>query len=122
MTEYLAEAERLKHFGPASPSETRELPPSVPLVDASQVPSTIFQDAAEPPSLCSDASAGVVSNLKQLDELWFEALKRFGVPFLADSDFGAADAFFVPVPGRWRTFGLENWLSQPRQGLRVDTT
>lgn len=60
-----------------------------------------------------DASAALANDLERLDELWSEGLSKLGGPFLAGSQFCAADAFLVPVAGRLRTFGLEEWMSQP---------
>jgi len=49
-------------------------------------------------ALCAD--------LARIDEIWSEGLARFGGPFLAGENFGAADAFFAPVVFRNQTFGL----------------
>jgi glutathione S-transferase len=51
-------------------------------------------------------SEGLQDNLKRLDELWNEGLKRFGGPFLAGDSFCAVDAFFAPVAFRVQTFNL----------------
>jgi glutathione S-transferase len=56
-------------------------------------------------------SEGLQDNLKRLDELWNEGLKRFGGPFLAGDSFCAVDAFFAPVAFRIQTFNLP--LSEP---------
>ncbi len=45
-------------------------------------------------------------DLERIEELWAEGLSRFGGPFLAGAAFTAADAFFVPVAFRVRTYGL----------------
>jgi len=41
---------------------------------------------------------------ERLDELWTEALARFGGPFLCGGEFGAVDAFFAPFVLRCRTY------------------
>ena len=46
-------------------------------------------------------------DIARLSELWGEGLKRFGGPFLAGSDFSAADAFYAPVAFRVRTYDLD---------------
>ena len=45
-------------------------------------------------------------DLARIDELWTEGPSRFGGPFLAGAGFSIADAFFVPVAFRVRTYGL----------------
>jgi len=48
---------------------------------------------------------GVRSDLERVQALWTEALQASGGPFLFGA-FGIADAFFAPVAGRIRTYGL----------------
>jgi glutathione S-transferase len=47
----------------------------------------------------------VRADLERVQALWTDALKASGGPFLF-GDFGIADAFFAPVAGRIRTYGL----------------
>jgi glutathione S-transferase len=49
--------------------------------------------------------AGVRSDLQRVQALWTDALQASGGPFLFGA-FGIADAFFAPVAGRIRTYGL----------------
>lgn len=51
-------------------------------------------------------SDDLAQDLKRLDELWREGLQQFGGPFLAGTDFCAADAFFAPVAFRLQTYNL----------------
>ena len=51
-------------------------------------------------------SAELDADLARLAELWQEGLGRFGGPFLAGSDFTAADAFYAPMAFRLQTYGL----------------
>jgi glutathione S-transferase len=46
-------------------------------------------------------------DVKRIDALWSEGLRRFGGPFLAGPSFGAVDAFFAPVAFRVQTYALE---------------
>ena len=46
-------------------------------------------------------------DIGRIKELWNEGLLRFGGPFLAGSEFTAADAFFAPVTFRALTYGLD---------------
>jgi glutathione S-transferase len=48
----------------------------------------------------------VARDLGRLTELWLDGLGRFGGPWLAGAQFGAADAFFAPVAFRIQTYGL----------------
>ena len=48
---------------------------------------------------------GVRSDLDRVQVLWADALQTSGGPFLFGA-FGIADAFFAPVAGRIRTYGL----------------
>jgi glutathione S-transferase len=48
---------------------------------------------------------GVRSDLERVQDLWSDALQTSGGPFLFGA-FGIADAFFAPVAGRIRTYGL----------------
>jgi glutathione S-transferase len=43
-------------------------------------------------------------DLSRVSELWNEGLRRFGGPFLAGSEFTAADAFYAPVAFRVQTY------------------
>ncbi len=45
-------------------------------------------------------------DILRIDELWTEGLVRFGGPYLAGSEFTAADAFFAPVAFRVRSYDL----------------
>ena len=49
--------------------------------------------------------AAVRTDLQRLQAMWNEALQRSGGPFLFGA-FGIADAYFAPVAGRIRTYGL----------------
>lgn len=48
----------------------------------------------------------LASDLRRIDEIWSEGVKRFGGPFLVGPAFSAADAFYAPVAFRVQTFGL----------------
>ena len=50
--------------------------------------------------------AAVAADLKRLQVLWEEGLKRFSGPFLAGARFTAVDAFFAPVATRVQTYDL----------------
>lgn len=54
----------------------------------------------------NETPAALNSDLKRLDELWTEGLRRFGGPFLAGSSFSAVDAFYAPVAFRVQTYEL----------------
>jgi glutathione S-transferase len=49
--------------------------------------------------------SGVRSDLERVQALWTDALHASGGPFLFGM-FGIADAYFAPVAGRIRTYGL----------------
>jgi glutathione S-transferase len=51
-------------------------------------------------------SEGLRRDIARIDELWSEGQARFGGPFVAGARFSVADAFFVPVAFRARTYGL----------------
>jgi glutathione S-transferase len=53
-----------------------------------------------------EAPPALDADLRRLDALWSEGLRRFGGPFLAGPRFTAADAFFAPVAFRVQTYGL----------------
>ncbi|MFT3907158.1 MAG: glutathione S-transferase family protein [Steroidobacteraceae bacterium] len=48
----------------------------------------------------------VQHELRRIDELWSDGLRRFGGPFLAGAQFTAADAFYCPVAFRVRSYQL----------------
>lgn len=52
-------------------------------------------------------SEALEHEIARIAELWSEGLDRFGGPYLAGSDFSAADAFYAPVAYRVRTYGLD---------------
>jgi glutathione S-transferase len=43
-------------------------------------------------------------DLRRLEELWSDGIRRFGGPFLTGTRFCAADAFFAPVAFRLQTY------------------
>jgi glutathione S-transferase len=49
--------------------------------------------------------AGVRADLQRLCEMWTDALAQSGGPFLF-GEFGIVDAYYAPVVGRLRTYGL----------------
>lgn len=55
----------------------------------------------------SPGSPALARDVVRIAELWTEGLERFGGPWLAGSDFSAADAFHAPVAYRVRTYGLD---------------
>jgi len=52
-------------------------------------------------------SPALSDDIRRLDELWSEGLRRFGGPFLAGREFTAVDAFFAPVAFRVQTYDLK---------------
>ncbi len=58
-----------------------------------------------------DIPAPLQTDIRRIDQLWCDGLKRFGGSFLAGRDFTAVDAFFAPVASRVQTYGLR--LSEP---------
>lgn len=52
-------------------------------------------------------SAALTRNIARVREIFEQGLERFGGPWLAGSEFSAADAFYAPVAFRIRTYGLE---------------
>jgi glutathione S-transferase len=59
----------------------------------------------------------LLRDLKRIDELWTEGLKRFGGPFLAGAEFTAVDAFYAPVVLRLQTYiGAVDKLGEEARG------
>ncbi len=52
-------------------------------------------------------SEGLRRNVARVRDIFETGLSRFGGPWLAGTDFSAADAFFAPVAFRIRTYGLD---------------
>src|SRR5690606_21870231 len=52
-------------------------------------------------------SEALQRNVARLREMFRQGLERFGGPWLAGAEFGAADAFYAPVAFRIRTYGLD---------------
>lgn len=52
-------------------------------------------------------SDALKADVARIASLFAEGLDRFGGPWLAGSDFTAADAYFAPVAYRVRTYGLD---------------
>ena len=63
-------------------------------------------------------SPQLTKDVARIREIFEEGLSRFGGPWLAGSEFSAADAFFAPVVLRIRSYDLEigplgrGWVSQ----------
>jgi len=53
-----------------------------------------------------EMSEGLQRDITRIDEIWQEALQRFGGPFLGGAAFGAVDAFFCPVAFRVKSYQL----------------
>jgi glutathione S-transferase len=58
-------------------------------------------------------------DIARIDELWSEGQSRFGGPFIAGATFTIADAFFVPVAFRVRTYGLALGATAAAYGQRL---
>ncbi|OYW46188.1 MAG: glutathione S-transferase [Sphingomonadales bacterium 32-68-7] len=52
-------------------------------------------------------SQALERNIARVREIFEQSLERFGGPWLAGSQFTAADAFYAPVAYRIRTYGLD---------------
>jgi glutathione S-transferase len=52
-------------------------------------------------------STTLQKDIERLDELWQQGLENFSGPFLAGSQFTAADAFFCPVAFRVQTYQID---------------
>ncbi len=50
-----------------------------------------------------DAAA---ADVRRIDALWTQGLNRFGGPWLAGPDYGAADLMFAPVASRFTTYAV----------------
>lgn len=59
----------------------------------------------------------VRADVARIDSLWNGALERFGGPWLAGAEFGAADIMFAPVASRFDTYGVS--LSDAARRYRV---
>ncbi len=57
------------------------------------------------PPRAVELSEATQKNVRRIVSLWSELLARFGGPFLA-GDWSIADAFYVPVATRFRTYGI----------------
>lgn len=54
----------------------------------------------------NDIPPALQQDIARVEELWSEGIGRFGGPYLAGSQFTAADAFFAPVAFRVRTYDI----------------
>ena len=54
----------------------------------------------------SSKREAVQPDLRRLEQLFAEGLKRFGGPWLAGPSFGAVDAMYAPIAFRMQTYGL----------------
>ncbi len=64
-------------------------------------------------ALAEDAKADVA----RVEALWTTGLDRFGGPWLAGADWGAADILFAPVASRLTTYDVK--LSAPTEAYRA---
>jgi glutathione S-transferase len=55
----------------------------------------------------NEISPALGRDIARLNTLWNDGLSRFGGPYLAGSEFSAADAFYAPVAFRIQTYGLK---------------
>ncbi|QMW23042.1 glutathione S-transferase N-terminal domain-containing protein [Sandaracinobacteroides saxicola] len=61
--------------------------------------------------------ADAVADVARVDALWREGLARFGGPWLAGADYGAADILFAPVASRFTTYDVR--LSPAAEAYRA---
>lgn len=54
----------------------------------------------------AEIPAKLQKDIRRIDELWCEGLRRFGGPYLAGDEFTAVDAFFAPVAIRAKNYSL----------------
>jgi len=47
-----------------------------------------------------------MANVRRIDAIWSDCLRRFGGPFLFGAHFGAADAMYAPVVARFFNYGV----------------
>jgi glutathione S-transferase len=47
-----------------------------------------------------------MANVRRIDAIWSDCLRRFGGPFLFGARFGAADAMYAPVVARFFNYGV----------------
>lgn len=57
-----------------------------------------YPDFAVPPAVEPD--------IARIDALWSDAVDRFGGPWLAGADYGAADIMFAPIASRFTTYDI----------------
>ncbi|WP_448580241.1 glutathione S-transferase [Thermaurantiacus sp.] len=57
------------------------------------------------------------ADTRRVEALWEEGLDRFGGPWIAGADYGAADIMFTPVASRFTTYDVA--LSAPAEALRA---
>lgn len=60
-------------------------------------------------------SAEALADVRRVEALWEQGLSRFGGPWLAGPDWGAADIMFTPVASRFTTYDVA--LSPAAEGL-----
>jgi glutathione S-transferase len=51
-------------------------------------------------------SADAAADVRRVEALWEEGLSRFGGPWLAGADWGAADMMYAPVASRFTTYDV----------------
>jgi glutathione S-transferase len=59
-----------------------------------------------------DTPPALIRDLARIDDIWRYGFTNFGGPFLAGSQFTAADAFYAPVVFRIQTYGIGFDLSK----------
>lgn len=64
-------------------------------------------------------SAALLADIRRMDMLWNDGLKRHGGPWLGGAHFTAVDAFFAPVATRIQTYGLSVSASAAEYGKRL---
>ncbi|KAH6626950.1 hypothetical protein B0J18DRAFT_489738 [Chaetomium sp. MPI-SDFR-AT-0129] len=113
ITEYLSEAHPSKPIYPLHPaarawarSAVAEMHSSFNAIRSQLGFNLNIRIRLGPEAFSPDSETGraLVADLKRIDELWTEGLKRFGGPFLAGGEFGAVDAFYAPVVLRLGTY------------------
>jgi glutathione S-transferase len=57
------------------------------------------------------------ADVARVDALWRQGLERFGGPWLAGPDYGAADVMFAPVASRFTTYCVP--LSEGAEAYRA---
>ena len=122
IVEFLAEAHPDKHVYPSAPAARAWARSAVAEMHAGfeamprEMGMNVGVRVALEEWVVKEKDGGALGKeMRRLDELWSDGLRKFGGPWLAGKEWTAVDAFYAPMVVRLQTYGQDRRFSTAGQ-------